>query len=54
MFPTLNILNTEKPVHNTRSGDFACYIPNLKSFKDKLLFLQAANFRIFSLTPLNV
>ena len=33
-----NIDITREPAHNTRSGSFACYIPNVKSFGIKSFF----------------
>ena len=33
-----NINITREPVHITRSGSFACYIPNFKSFGIKFVF----------------
>ena len=43
----LNILKnsvniTREPVHNTRSGSFACYIPNVKSFGIKSFFITGS------------
>ena len=33
---------TREPAHNTRSGRFACYIPNVKSFGIKSFFFTGS------------
>ena len=37
-----NINITREPAHNTRSGSFACYIPNVKSFGIKSFFFTGS------------
>ena len=49
-----NINITREPTHNTRSGSFACYIPNVKSFGIKSFFSQVANSGILYLIAYNV
>ena len=49
-----NISITRESAHNTRSGSFACYIPNIKALALNLSCSQVANSGILYLIAYNV